>query len=80
MKDQIKEHLLTYSYFANQNVKDLSSDFQLIDSGIITSIDIVNLVSYLEQSYKIKVFVEDIIPSNFQTINEIELFVKNKLK
>jgi acyl carrier protein len=80
MKSKISEHILCLSYFVGQGVTTLDDDFKLIDSGIITSIDIVNLVNFLEQSFNIEIFVEDVTPDNFQTVNNIEKFIASKLK
>ena len=78
MKEKIKEHILNYNHFKTQNIDVVEDDFKLIDSGVITSIDIVNLIGFLEKCFGIEIFVEEVIPENFQTIIEIQKFVEKK--
>lgn len=80
MKAKISEHVLSLSYFKKQGISQVEDDFKLIDSGVITSIDIVNLVNFLEQNFQIEVFVEEVTPKNFQTVIDIENFVISKSK
>ncbi|MFT6633850.1 MAG: acyl carrier protein [Bacteriovoracaceae bacterium] len=80
MKIEIANHILSLSYFSGQGITSLDNEFKLIDSGIITSIDIVNLVNFLELKFDIEIFVEDITPQNFQTVSNIEKFIMSKKK
>ncbi len=80
MKDIIEKHILEMNYFTTQNIEKIEADFKLIDSGVITSIDVVNLVNFLEQNFNIQVFVEEVTPNNFQTVDNIVQFVESKMK
>ncbi len=79
MKDIIEKHILEMSYFTAQSISKIENDFKLIDSGVITSIDVVNLVNFLETNFDIQVFVEEVTPDNFQTVDSIVHFVKTKI-
>ena len=43
-----------------------------IDECLLDSLDIIRLVSEIEKKYNISINGEDIIPENFQSINNIE--------
>lgn len=43
-----------------------------IDECLLDSLDIIRLVSEIEKKYNISINGEDIIPENFQSINDIE--------
>lgn len=52
----------------------------LVTDGKIDSLDIINLVTEIENKYKIKLNFADIISTNFESFESIkELVCKNKL-
>jgi acyl carrier protein len=57
----------------------LEDDASLIDNGVIDSLGIFQLVSFLEQSYGVRVRDEEIVLENFRSINAIEEFLVAKL-
>lgn len=56
----------------------LGSDQQLLESGIMTSFGIVELVTYLEQTFGVTIDDYDVVPENFQTVRTITEMVKSK--
>jgi acyl carrier protein len=60
--------------------KSLAPDENLITQGIIDSLGILKLVSFMEKSFGIKINNEEIIPENFQTLNALAEFVEKKTK
>ena len=57
---------------------DLEITDNLIEQGIIDSLGIMRLLTYLERSFGIKVTDEELIPVNFETIESISSFIRNK--
>lgn len=51
----------------------------LITDGILTSFDIVMLISLLNDKFDINISVMDLVPENFETVTDIEKLI-NKLK
>ena len=51
----------------------------LIENGVIDSLGIFQLVSFLESSYGIRVGDEEIVLENFETIDQIDQFLQGKL-
>ena len=51
----------------------------LIQSGVIDSLGIFRLVSFLEENCKVRIADEEIVGENFETIDDIERFVSTKL-
>jgi acyl carrier protein len=54
---------------------DLPDDYDLIGTGLITSLDLVKLVSLLSRRFGIDIDAAEISPANFQTINSIREFI-----
>ena len=56
----------------------ISSDTPLLDSGLIDSAGILELVTFIETQFNVEVVDEDIIPDNFENINQIVSFINGK--
>jgi acyl carrier protein len=52
----------------------------LLGSGILDSLGVLEIVTFIEQEYGIAVSDEDLIPENFETIDYIAAFIQSKLK
>ena len=74
VRTYIKENFL-YRTGADQ----VGDDDPLLDSGIVDSMGILQLVSFLESEFGIDVDDDQIVPDNFETMNSIAAFVSTKL-
>jgi len=57
----------------------LSEETSFLGSSIIDSTGVLELVNYLEETFKIKVEDDEIIPENLDSMKNISLFLKKKL-
>ena len=57
----------------------LGNDDSFMESGIIDSTGILELVRFLEATFGIKVADEELIPDNLDSINKVESFLHTKL-
>ncbi len=57
----------------------LDSDLPLIQQGIVDSLGILQLVSFIEEEFNIKIAPEDVVLKNFAMVNEIKKLVMAKL-
>ena len=60
--------------------KDFDENTNLIERGIIDSMSLVRLISFIEENYEIQVQDEDIVPENFSSLNKISSFVAERHK
>ena len=58
--------------------QDLSASQSLLDSGIVDSTGVLELVGFLEQSFGIEVQDADLVPENLDTVANITAFVRRK--
>ena len=56
----------------------LTPEFRLIEGGVIDSLGIMHLVSFIESEYGITVDDEELVSDNFGSIREIARFVESK--
>ncbi len=61
---------------------EIPNDVQvnLLEEGIIDSFDIANIVSALEERFAIEISVEDIVPENFSSIQQIAKVINSYTK
>lgn len=57
-----------------------NNDDSLLESGIIDSLGVLDLVTFIEDEFKISVVDDDLTPDNFQTIDRMTAFVGRKRK
>ncbi|HKS73635.1 MAG TPA: acyl carrier protein [Terriglobales bacterium] len=77
VKDQIREFVLENA--RSKGINEVSDDQSLMVSGIIDSLAIFRLVAFLEDSFRVRIGDDEIVPENFQSVNDIESFVSGKL-
>jgi acyl carrier protein len=68
------------SNFYVPDAKALADDASLLESGVIDSTGVLELVGFLQDEIGIKVADEEMIPDNLDSIAKIESFVLRKQK
>ncbi len=81
VKSEIRDRLTTF--IDNNFVKDsgitLSDNSSFLDEAIIDSTGVLELVAFLEESFKFRVEDEEIMPDNLDSIDKLVVFVEKKL-
>ena len=68
------------SQFAKTNEHTTVTDQDnLITNGLIDSLGIMQLISYLEETFSIMIKDEEVVPDYFESIEAISLLVQGKL-
>ncbi len=75
--NSIKEYILK-EFLPGEDPNDLTDSTQLFTTGLLDSIASLNLVSYLEEEYGVKVEPHEIVADNLDTIKLIADFVEQK--
>lgn len=58
----------------NPNV-DYKNEKHLISDGLLTSFDIVMLISLLNEKFNVNITVMDLSPENFETVEDIKKLI-----
>ena len=59
--------------------ENLESDASLLESGVIDSTSVLELVEFIEATFKIKIADSDLNHEHFDTIDRISQFVASKI-
>ena len=75
-KTQIKEFIIENFLFGNAN--GLKDDTSFLEEGIIDSTGVLELVTFLEETFDIQVEDEELIPENLDSINNVTAYLERK--
>ncbi len=80
--EEIKEKVREFITDAAQRkgLEVANDDDSLTENGVIDSLVIFRLVSFLEDNFGIRIADEEIVNENFRSVNAIESFVGDRLK
>ena len=62
----------------NISVEKLDDDFDIFEAGIVNSLFAIELMTFLEKSFDIKVTMDDLDMENFKSVNASSQFVRRK--
>jgi len=74
-KAMIQEFILT-QIVKNYDKKEIEDTEPLIESGIIDSLAIMKLLSFIEEKFQLQIAGDDLIEENFETLNAITQLVE----
>lgn len=70
---------IALNFLFSDNENDIQDDLSLLESGILDSTGVLELVQFLENRYSIKVDYEEIVRSNLGSVNSIYDFTQRKI-
>ena len=73
----VKEFIIENFLFGEEEQLELDTDF--FDKGIIDSTGVIELVSFIEETFNISVDDEELIPENLSSLKNIDVFLQKKL-
>ena len=79
IKEQVREFIVENFLYGNRN-SNLKDNESFLDSGIVDSTGILELVGFVEESFQIDILDEELVPDNLDSIEKVTFFVKGKQK
>ena len=79
LKDQIREFIMENLAHA-KGITSFTDDENLMESGVVDSLGIFRIVSFLEEELHVRVSDEEINAETLQSVNSIEKLVLSKKK
>lgn len=73
-KNYIKDN-----FFLGADKTDFNDSSSFLDTGIIDSTGVLELINFMQEEFKIELLDEEMLPENLDSINNIVSFVERKL-
>jgi acyl carrier protein len=78
IKQQIVEFITT-NFLFDESSNALGEADSLLETGVIDSTGVLELVAFIEETYGIKIDDEEIVPENLDSIINIAAYISQKL-
>jgi acyl carrier protein len=72
-------HDFVVSNFLFGDTGDFKDDVSFLDTGIVDSAGVLELINFLETRYSITIESNEMIPDNLDSVNSVNAFLKGKL-
>jgi acyl carrier protein len=77
VKDEVRQYILK-NYLFSTDASALGDEVSLMQTGIIDSTGILELIMFLQEKFGIEVADEEMIPENLDSVEKIVAFVARK--
>lgn len=80
MGDDVKERIRGFvlEKFPLARTRRVKDPDELLESGIVDSLGILDLVAFLESDFGLSISDEDLMPENFRSIDSMTAFTEQK--
>jgi acyl carrier protein len=76
IKHQVRQFVLSNFYVADP--AGLRDEVSLLDSGVVDSTGVLEVISFLESTYHLTVEESEMVPDNLDSIRSISEYVERK--
>lgn len=78
IKKQVKQYILD-NFLMGGEPEKVTDNVSFIEKGIIDSTGVLELVSFIQETYKFRVEDAEMVPDNLDSLEKIERYVRGKL-
>ena len=78
IKGKIKKFIIN-NFLLGAGSNNLNDDDSFLEKGIIDSTGVLELVSFVEETFNIRVEDEELVPDNLDSLNKLVIYIKSKL-
>jgi acyl carrier protein len=75
-KEAVRQFIISNFYVANPD--DLKDETSLLDSGMVDSTGVLEVIAFLESEFGVKVADAEIVPDNLDGVARIAAFIERK--
>lgn len=76
IKNKIKDYIIKSTLSDTKNIVD---DTLIFETGLLDSMGLLFLIEFLKEEFNVEVTDEELLPSNFESINSIIGFIEAKI-
>ena len=78
IKTQVRQYILN-NFLMGGDPERITDSVSFIEKGIIDSTGVLELVSFLQETYGIRIEDAEMVPENLDSLEKIEKYVGSKL-
>jgi acyl carrier protein len=78
IKEKIRRYMISNFLFGDE-AKMIANNISFLESGIIDSTGILEVIQFIEEHYNIEIGQDDLVPENLDSIDNIVVFIQRKL-
>ena len=78
VQKQIREYVVE-NFLVDEEEEDLKDDTSFLDSGLIDSTGMLEVITFMEDTWAISVDDEEMVPENLDSVVNLTRFVERKL-
>lgn len=69
---------ITDTFLPSAGLESFTDDDSFMETGIIDSTGVLELLEYIEEAFAIQVEDEEVVPDNLDSLNKLDTFIKRK--
>jgi acyl carrier protein len=77
IRQQIRD-FITANFLFGQGAETLVDDQSFLETGVIDSTGVLELISFLEQQFEIAVEDQEVVPANLDSVSQLVDFIQRK--
>lgn len=77
IRDRLRDFITTNFYVPDP--ERLGNDVSLLEQGVIDSTGVLEVITFVEESFGIRIEDREMLPDNLESIDRITAFVERKL-
>lgn len=77
----VKESIRRYvaeNFLFSDNGFELDNDESFLEAGVVDSLGVLELVTFVEENFDVQVADEEIVPDNFDSVNRLADYIGRK--
>jgi acyl carrier protein len=81
MNGNVQEQIRRYvaeNFLFSSNGFHLDNDESFLESGVVDSLGVLELVTFVEETFRVRVLEDEIVPHNFDSVNRLAAYVAQK--
>lgn len=76
-KQRLREFILE-NFVTGLDVEEFGDDDSFLEQGIIDSTGVLEMVAFIEETYLFEVDDEEVLPENFDTLDNLDAYIARK--
>lgn len=77
VKEEIRQYVAENFLFSD-NGFELDNDESFLEAGVVDSLGVLELVTFVEENFDVQVPDEEIVPDNFDSVNRLADYIGRK--